>query len=222
MWFYVLAALGWVVTIGGLSTIESRVRARFPRVRKVYLDVGTFVIATAVLVGSIGLYRSGVASAQRTTDAVTRYAEAVHMDPRGHTIPLEEGGVLIQRGPLIDTLDGAWIATKDDIFPACTPVAIAKFEKAATSWPDIPWGHFGLAFCAACAGDQGWRGHAERAAEILRATTLVAGHDPHQDVVLKNLEIWLDTKGNATLHHSSCPSASAAPPPVAATPSKAS
>ena len=63
----------------------------------------------------------------------------------------------------------------------------------ASKFPDFPFAHWALVLCLGQAGSPLWRGHAERAMNILEHTTRIAGHHPQHDEVRTKLKRILET-----------------------------
>ena len=88
---------------------------------------------------------------------------------------------------LTRALEGAWAERDGRHYPRCDQASLAKFSAAVESRPTFPFTHYALSECAFEAGDDTWRQHAERAVEILRHTTELAGHHSHHDEVYRVL-----------------------------------
>ena len=101
------------------------------------------------------------------------------------TAPADSG--LRHTSDLIRALEGSWEERDGQLFRRCDQTSLAKFSAAARMYPTFPFGHSALAECAIAAGDDSWRQHAERALEILRHTTQIAGRHPHHNEVYERL-----------------------------------
>jgi hypothetical protein len=217
---YVLFVLGYLATIAAVAAVRTGVKSWQPKLRELHVDVGIIVAATvALVVGIRSQYLADRAAERqaRQLEALTRYGEVAHMNEYGETMPIVHGGLLVQRGPVIDALQGAWTASpdKNDLWPVCDENGVKKFSTVATNWPDAPWGHFGLTLCSLCVGDPTWRDHAERAREIFRATIQIAGHHPDHDAALATVEKLL-ASGFGHLEDPFCPKNQPATKPAVA------
>ena len=85
------------------------------------------------------------------------------------------GQGLRENSPLIRALEGTWDDRDGSLYVRCDQTALAKFSAAAESHPSFPFTHYALSECAFRAGDDAWRQHVDRALEILRHTTRIAG-----------------------------------------------
>ena len=207
---YVLLVLGYLATIAAVTLVRTAVKSWQPKLRELHLDAVIITATSVAFVVTIRLQYLADGAAEKQTrqlEALTRYAEVAHMNEYGETMPIVHGGALMQTGPVIDALEGAWTASpdKNDLWPVCNENGIKKFSTVAANWPDAPWGHWGLALCSFCVGDPTWRDHAERVREIFRATTQIAGHHPDHDTALATVEKFLLASGAGHLEEPFCP-----------------
>ena len=102
------------------------------------------------------------------------------------------GPGLRENSPLIRALEGTWDDRDGSLYVRCDQTALAKFSAAAESHPSFPFTHYALSECAFRAGDDAWRQHVDRALEILRHTTRIAGHHRHHAEVYQRLRSRLE------------------------------
>ena len=102
------------------------------------------------------------------------------------------GPGLRENSPLIRALEGTWDDRDGSLYVRCDQTALAKFSAAAESHPSFPFTHYALSECAFRAGDDAWRQHVDRALEILRHTTRIAGHHRHHAEVYQCLRSRLE------------------------------
>ena len=86
------------------------------------------------------------------------------------------GPGLRENSPLMRALEGTWDDRDGSLDVRGDPTALATVSAAAESHPSCPLTHDALSECACRAGDDAWRQHVDRALEILRHTTRIAGH----------------------------------------------
>ena len=98
------------------------------------------------------------------------------------------GSGLRESSDLSRAMEGAWLVSGDRTQSRCDPASVAKFSAVTESHRTFPFSHAALSACAFDAGDSAWVGHAERAMEILRHTTQIAGHHRHHDDAYRLLE----------------------------------
>ena len=89
------------------------------------------------------------------------------------------GPGLREKSPVIRALEGTWDDRDGSLYVRCDHTALATVSAAAESHPSFPFTHDALAECAFRAGDDAWRQHGDRALEIVRHTTQIAGHHRH-------------------------------------------
>ena len=97
------------------------------------------------------------------------------------------GPGLRENSPLIRALEWTWDDRDGSLYVRCDQTALAKFSAAAESHPSFPFTHYALSEYAFRAGDDAWRQHVDRALEILRHTTRIAGHHRHHAEVYQCL-----------------------------------
>ena len=88
---------------------------------------------------------------------------------------------------LTRALEGGLGGTGRPPLSALRSSSLAKFSAAVESRPTFPVYALRPSECAFEAGRRTWRQHAERAVEILRHTTELAGHHSHHDEVYRVL-----------------------------------
>ena len=114
-----------------------------------------------------------------------RYSDVAELNALGD--PGVAGLGLSYSSALTRALEGAWAERDGRHYPRCDQASLAKFSAAVESRPTFPFTHYALSECAFEADDDTWRQHAERAVEILRHTTELAGHHSHHDEVYRVL-----------------------------------
>ncbi len=121
-----------------------------------------------------------------------RYSDVAELNAWGDTGLVGPGSGLRYSSALTRALEGAWEEQDGRYYPRCNQTSLAKFSAAVESRPTFPFAHYALSECALKAGDDTWRQHAERAVEILRHTTQLAGHHSHHDEVYRILRGYLE------------------------------
>ena len=90
------------------------------------------------------------------------------------------GPGLREQSPLMRALEGTWDDRDGRRSVRCDHTALATVSAAAECPPSCPVPHDARAACAFRAGDDAWRQHVDRALEILRHPTRIAGqHRQH-------------------------------------------
>ena len=90
------------------------------------------------------------------------------------------GPGLREKSPLMRALAGTWDDRDGSRSVRCDHTALATVSAAAECHPSCPFPHDARAECAVRAGDDAWRQHVDRALEILRHPTRIAGqHRQH-------------------------------------------
>ena len=89
------------------------------------------------------------------------------------------GPGLREQSPLMRALEGTWDDRDGRRAVRCDHTALATVSAAAECPPSCPVPHDARAACAFRAGDDAWRQHGDRALEILRHITRIAGHPRH-------------------------------------------
>ena len=118
------------------------------------------------------------------------YSDVAELNVLGD--PGTAGSGLRYSSALTRALEGSWGERDDQLYRRCDQTSLAKFSAVAGSHPTFPFAHSALANCAFEAGADGWRQHADRALEILRHTTQIAGHHWHHDEVYEHLRSRLE------------------------------
>ena len=118
------------------------------------------------------------------------YGDVSELDVLG--APFIAGEGISVTSPLMQALEGTWDISDSRISPHCDQTALAKFSAVTENHPSFPFAHYALSDCAFGAGDNTWREHADRALEILRHTTEIAGHHSHHTAVYRHLRSRLE------------------------------
>ena len=118
------------------------------------------------------------------------YSDVAELNVLGD--PGTAGSGLRYSSALTRALEGSWGERDGQLYRRCDQTSLAKFSAVAGSHPTFPFAHSALANCAVEASADGWRQHAERALEILRHTTQIAGHHRHHDEVYEHLRSRLE------------------------------
>ena len=118
------------------------------------------------------------------------YGDVSELDVLG--APFIAGEGISVTSPLMQALEGTWDISDSRISPHCDQTALAKFSAVTENHPSFPFAHYALSDCAFGAGDNTWREHADRALEILRHTTEIAGHHSHHTAVYRYLRSRLE------------------------------
>ena len=113
------------------------------------------------------------------------YSDVAELNVLGD--PGTAGSGLRYSSALTRALDGTWDERDGQLYQRCDQTSLAKFSAVTKSHPTFPFAHSALATCGLNAGEGTWRQHAERAVEILRHTTQIAGHKPAHDTVYEGL-----------------------------------
>jgi hypothetical protein len=123
---------------------------------------------------------------------VRRYRDVAELNALGDPGLVGPGSGLRYSTDLTRALEGAWEQRDGIHFPRCDRISLGKFSAVVESRPTFPFSYYALSECAFQSSDETWRQHAERAVEILKHTTQLAGHHIHHDQVLRILRGRLD------------------------------
>ncbi|MBI2182284.1 MAG: hypothetical protein HYU31_15880, partial [Deltaproteobacteria bacterium] len=88
-------------------------------------------------------------------------------------------------------LEGTFTVANDRASYPCNPSTIAKFQEVIAKVPDFPFSYYAMASCLRQRGDSSWKGYAMKAVDILENTTIIDGHHPSHDQVLRELNLAL-------------------------------
>ena len=155
---------------------------------RVYLPCAVlYVVVTVVL-----LLQS--AKTERTLVAVRDYSAVALLDALGNPPGGGPGSDIKIQNELTSLLEGTFSLADDKIQMRRDQEAEARYREVIAKFPNFPFGHYFLALCLKDRGDQQWRGHAQRAVDILLLTTQIDGHNRNHDEILSKLTSWLEEK----------------------------
>jgi hypothetical protein len=122
-----------------------------------------------------------------TVEALRGYSDVARLNVLGKTGIAGFG--LIETTPISKLLEGAFVVTEGKADPKCDSESLNKFRTVVERFPTFPFSYYSLAVCLRKYGnDDSWRYYAHRAIEILKKTTMLAGHDRGHDEALKELQ----------------------------------
>ena len=137
------------------------------------------VVETLERVGEeYGALRDRADELEDELNGLRRYGEVSELGATGNPEMIGPGTGLRWDSPLVRALEGLWVDRNERLYPRCDQDSLDRFADIAGDEPDFPFTHYALAICGLEADDQAWREHANRALDILRYTTQIAGHNP--------------------------------------------
>ena len=158
------------------------------------LHGGGYVAAQQPPIDELAELRSVVSALQERVDdleaqveAIKMYNDVVKLNVLGVN-PEFSGGGLSWSSPLSRALEGTWENRDGGLHPICKQTALDKLSAVTENYPTFPFAHYALAECSLRAGNASWRDHAEKARDILRHTTQIAGRNPHHVEVYRRLQ----------------------------------
>ena len=131
-----------------------------------------------------------VADLEAQLEAIKMYNDVVKLNVLGVN-PEFSGGGLSWSSPLSRALEGTWENRDGGLHPICEQTALDKLSAVTDNYPTFPFAHYALAECSLRAGNASWREHAEKAKEILKHTTQIAGRNQNHTEVYRRLQRWL-------------------------------
>jgi len=100
-------------------------------------------------------------------------------------------GDLIYNTPISQALEGTYSINGDNVAFKDDAESEAKYRNVIKDFPKFPFSYWYLAHALRKRNDASWKGYAEQAVDILKKTTLVIGHHPNHDAVLKQVRAFL-------------------------------
>ena len=133
--------------------------------------------------------RGRTSELEHELEGVKRYGSVAKLNATG--VSGKAGFGLTEKNSVLPGLESAFDHEQRDgrreFSLRCDEDARAILGRAAEVKPDFPFSYWGLAICAAKAGEEGWQAYAKRAVTILEHTTEIAGHHGNHDVALEQL-----------------------------------
>ncbi|MCY3812109.1 MAG: hypothetical protein OXH15_09970 [Gammaproteobacteria bacterium] len=148
------------------------------------------------VVAEVHTLRERTTALESDLRGVERYAAVAELNVLG--LKGLGGAGIKETSPLSRLLQDAYTVVSNGqttYHARCDQTGIAALERSAEFNPDFPFAHWALASCARQNNNPNWQTHAQRAVEILKHTTRIAGHRPEHQEALQQLTDWLTKAG---------------------------
>ena len=126
-------------------------------------------------------------------EGLRRYREVAALNLFGLTG--KYGAGLKESTALSRALEGVFEAKGDGprktYTPVCGAEGLDRLERVVSQFPHFPFSRWAIAVCLRAAGDPRWRGHAQRAMEILGHTVQIEGHHSDHDALREQVKRFL-------------------------------
>ena len=124
---------------------------------------------------------------------IQMYSEVAELNVLGEHKLAEGRNGIGWNSPLFQAIEGTWALDERDgkYRPRCSRDSLTRLSGVTEQFSSFPFSHLALAMCARRVGDVGWRQYADRAMEILKHTTQIAGSHPHHAESYRLLQRYL-------------------------------
>ncbi len=139
--------------------------------------------------------QSFVKNLDNTKVAVQNLAAIAEADREYHDMAMlnmigkpQLDGDIVYTTAISKAMDGSYVMNGSNVTYKTDAQAEKKFRDVIQIEPKYPFSYVGLAKILHDRGDVTWKKYADKAMEILEQTTLVPGHHPNHDLLLKYLK----------------------------------